>query len=139
MISLGHICFEESGIIRGYPPALKIMICFFVLLSSLVWLQVAGKAWMLFLFAVVYGFAHGGLFTVVSPTVAELFGTGSHGVLFGIVLLSGNIGGATSPILAGHIFDVTGSYRLAFLMLCIAAAIGLFLTTLLRPLGNGRN
>ena len=31
----------------------------------------------LFLFAAIYGFAHGGLFTVMSPTVAELFGTGN--------------------------------------------------------------
>jgi MFS family permease len=93
----------------------------------------ADSAWMLFFFAVVYGFAHGGLFTVVSPTVAELFGTGSHGVLFGIVLFSGNIGGAISPILAGRIFDVMGSYRIVFLALTVVAAIGFILVTLLRP------
>ncbi len=112
----------------------SLMICFMILFFSLIWLQAAGKAWMLFLFAVVYGFAHGGLFTVVSPTVAELFGTGSHGVLFGIVLFSGNVAGAISPILAGRIFDVNGSYRIIFFMLTVAAAIGFFLVTLLRPL-----
>ena len=32
---------------------------------------------MLYLFAVVYGLAHGGFFTVISPIVAELFGIGS--------------------------------------------------------------
>ena len=112
----------------------SLMICFIILFCSLIWLQVAGSAWMLFLFAVVYGFAHGGLFTVVSPTVAELFGTGSHGVLFGIVLFSGNIGGAISPILAGRIFDVMGSYRIIFLMLIVVAATGFVLVSLLRPL-----
>ncbi len=112
----------------------SLMICFIILFCSLIWLQVAGGAWMLFLFAVVYGFAHGGLFTVVSPTVAELFGTGSHGVLFGIVLFSGNIGGAISPILAGRIFDVMGSYRIIFLMLTVVAATGFVLVSLLRPL-----
>ena len=112
----------------------SLMICFIILFCSIIWLQVAGSAWMLFLFAVVYGFAHGGLFTVVSPTVAELFGTGSHGVLFGIVLFSGNIGGAISPILAGRIFDVMGSYRIIFLMLIVVAATGFVLVSLLRPL-----
>jgi hypothetical protein len=29
LISLGHICLEEAGIIRGTPPALEMMICFF--------------------------------------------------------------------------------------------------------------
>jgi MFS family permease len=84
----------------------------------------------------VYGFAHGGLFTVFSPTVAELFGMGSHGVLFGIALFSGNVGGSISPILAGRIFDVTGSYRIIFLMLTMAAATGFALVTLLRPLAK---
>lgn len=112
----------------------SLMICFIILFCSFIWLQVAGSAWMLFLFAVVYGFAHGGLFTVVSPIVAELFGTGSHGVLFGIVLFSGNIAGAISPILAGLIFDVMGSYRIIFLMLIVVAATGFVLVSLLRPL-----
>jgi MFS family permease len=112
----------------------SLMICFIILFCSIIWLQVAGSAWMLFLFAVVYGFAHGGLFTVVSPTVAELFGTGSHGVLFGIVLFSGNFAGAISPILAGRIFDVMGSYRIIFLMLIVVAATGFVLVSLLRPL-----
>jgi MFS family permease len=110
------------------------MICFIILFCSFIWLQVAGSVWMLFLFAVVYGFAHGGLFTVFSPTVAEIFGTGSHGVLFGIVLFSGNIGGSISPILAGRIFDITGSYRIIFLILTVVAATGFLMVTLLRPL-----
>ena len=112
----------------------SLMICFIILFCSFIWLQVAGSAWMLFLFAVVYGFAHGGLFTVVSPIVAELFGTGSHGVLFGIVLFSGNLAGAISPVLAGRIFDVMGSYRIIFLMLIVVAATGFVLVSLLRPL-----
>lgn len=111
----------------------SLIICFIVLLCGLIWLQFAGEAWMLFFFAVICGFAHGGFFTVVSPTVAELFGTSSHGVLFGIVLFSGTIGGAVGPLLAGRTFDVTGSYQMVFLILAALAAVGLVLITLLRP------
>ena len=111
----------------------SLIVCFILLLCGLFWLQVASKAWILFLFAVIYGFAHGGFFTVISPTVAELFGTGSHGVLFGIVLASGTIGGAIGPLMAGRTFDVTGSYRIAFLVLTLLAMIGFVLITLLRP------
>ena len=114
----------------------SLIICFIVLLCGLIWLQFAGKTWVLFLFAVICGFAHGGFFTVVSPTVAELFGTGSHGVLFGIVLFSGTIGGAVGPLLAGHTFDVTGSYQIVFLMLIGLAVMGLVLITLLRSQRN---
>jgi MFS family permease len=88
---------------------------------------------MLFLFAVIYGIAHGGFFTVMSPTIAEFFGTGSHGLLYGIVLASGTIGGAAGPLMAGRTFDVTGSYRIAFLVLILSAVIGFVLITLLQP------
>lgn len=114
----------------------SLIICFIMLLCGLIWLQVASKAWMLFLFAVIYGFAHGGFFTVVSPTVAELFGTGSHGVLFGIVLASGTMGGAVGPLVAGRAFDVTGSYRGAFLALTILAVIGFMLVIMLKSPGK---
>jgi MFS family permease len=112
----------------------SLVICFILLLCGLFWLNVASEAWMLFLFAVIYGFAHGGFFTVMSPTIAEFFGTGSHGLLFGIVLASGTIGGAAGPLMAGRTFDVTGSYRIAFLVLILLAVMGFVLITLLQPM-----
>jgi MFS family permease len=95
--------------------------CFMVLISAFLWLQVADELWMLYLFAVFYGMGHGGHFTLISPLVAEHFGIRSHGVLFGIVLFAGTFGGAIGPILAGHLFDITGSYSSAF---WICAAMG---------------
>ena len=111
----------------------SLVICFILLLCGLFWLNVASKAWMLFLFAVIYGIAHGGFFTVMSPTIAEFFGIGSHGLLYGIVLASGTIGGAAGPLMAGRTFDVTGSYRIAFYVLILLAVIGFVLITQLKP------
>jgi MFS family permease len=111
----------------------SLIICFIILLCGLIWMQLAREAWMLFLFAPIYGFAHGGFFTVMSPTVAELFGTDSHGLLFGIVLASGTVGGAVGPLLAGSTFDITGSYRLVFLILTGLAMAGLILIALWLP------
>ena len=117
----------------------SLIICFSVFLCGLVWLQMAREGWMLFLFAVIYGFAHGGFFTVVSPTLAEFFGTGSHGLLFGIVLFNGTLGGAIGPFLAGRTFDVTGSYQMVFLLCSGLAAVGLILISLLRPPESSRS
>ncbi len=111
-------------------------ICFVILLASFVWLQSAESTWTLFLFAMVYGFAHGGFFTVMSPTLAEFFGTGSHGVIFGIVLFSGTIGGAAGPVLAGTLFDTTGSYEVVFLILTGVSVLGLLLTAVLQPMNS---
>lgn len=95
-----------------------------LLFVALIWLQFADTPWMLFVFAAMYAIAHGGFFTAISPTVAELFGTRAHGALFGMVLFFGTLGSAIGPLAAGATFDALGSYRLAFAMLCVLAATG---------------
>ncbi|MBA7631819.1 L-lactate transporter [subsurface metagenome] len=110
--------------------------CFLILVTALSWLQVARELWMLYLFAAMYGFNHGGFFALISPLIAGLFGTRSQGTLLGIVICSGTFFGSIGPIITGIIFDVTGSYRWAFLILLLMAIIGLILTTLLKPISE---
>lgn len=112
---------------------LVITIALIILAVALLWLQLAREVWMLYAFAVLYGFAHGGLFTLTSPTVAELFGLSSHGVIYGTVAFIGAIGGTIGPVMAGYIFDITGSYQRAFLICAVFGIIGIILTSLLRP------
>ena len=111
----------------------KVMIiCFFLVIGSLLWLQVADTLWMLYLFACIYGLAHGGFFTTISPIVAELFGIASHGALFGIVVCFGTTGGAVGPLLSGYLFDLTGSYGHAFWMITAMSVIAFGLIVSLR-------
>ena len=111
----------------------SLIICLVLLISSLGMLILGSSMWILFVFAVIYGFAHGGLFTVMSPTIAELFGTASHGTLFGLILFCGTIGGSVGPWLTGYVFDTTGSYQIAFMILIALAMTGLVLISSLRP------
>ena len=113
------------------------IICFIILIASFIWLRMAGELWMFYLFAVVYGFAHGGFFVLVSPMTAELFGTRAHGVIFGVVYLAGTLGGALGPVIAGHIFDITQSYQIVFWILLVLSAIGLMLILTVKPLPSG--
>ena len=115
------------------------IVCFILLITGLLWLQVATKIWMLFLFAVIYGIAHGGFFTAISPIVAEFFGITAHGVLFGIVAFGGTVGGAIGPILAGYIFDVTAGYGPALWICTVISAFGLLLISLLKPIQNSKS
>jgi len=123
-----------SGLVidkRGSKTVMKV--CFLLLLGDLVWLQFAHRLWMLYLFGVVYGLAHGGFFTAISPLVAEWFGIRSHGTLFGIVVCFGTTGGAVGPLLAGHLFDLSGSYQSTFLILTALALVAWGLLLSLRP------
>ncbi|MFH1156313.1 MAG: MFS transporter [Pseudomonadota bacterium] len=104
-----------------------------LLLVSLLWLQTADSLWKLYVFACIYGLAHGGYFTVISPIVAELFGTASHGALFGLVVFFGTTGGAAGPILTGFLFDHTGSYSLPFRLFLSVIALGLLMLSFLKP------
>jgi len=107
--------------------------CFLLLLAGLVWLQCASQAWMLYLFAAVYGLAHGGFFTAISPLVAEWFGIRSHGALFGIIVCFGTTGGAVGPFLAGHLFDLSSSYTSTFRIITAMSIVAWALLLSLRP------
>jgi MFS family permease len=104
-----------------------LILCFVPLVTSLLAFVFIAAPWVLFAAVAVYGFAHGGFFTVTSPTVAEYFGLRAHGAIFGLVLFSGTIGGADGPIFAGRIFDLTGSYAPAFSAFGALATLGLAL------------
>jgi MFS family permease len=63
-----------------------------------------------------------------------MFGMRSHGVILGLVFFFDTVGGATGPFLAGYLFDVTKSYRLAFLLCAVLGVINLTTILLLNPL-----
>jgi len=105
-----------------------------ILLTSMAALTLTTTAAPLFAVVALYGFAHGALFVVVSPTAAEYFGMRAHGAIFGTVLFFGTLGGALGPIVLGVVFDRTGSYQPAFIALTCAAALALVLArSLPRP------
>lgn len=109
------------------------IINFFLLAVALFWLVRATAEWMLYLFAVVLGFARGGIGTAQSPLVAELFGLRSHGMIFGFAGFGWTCGAAVGPFVAGYIFDVTTSYEIAFLVSAAIGVIGLILSIVLTP------
>jgi len=115
------------------------IICFVILAASICWLQIATELWMFYLFAVGYSFSHGGFFSIISPMVAGIFGTRSHCIILGIVICFGTTGGAISVVLAGHIYDIADSYRIAFFILLLFAFIGLLSTASLKPITRLRD
>lgn len=117
----------------------QVFIIGFVFLSAaLFWLVPATELWMIYLFAAFFGFAHGGMGAAQSPLIAGLFGMSSHGLILGVNALCFAIGAALGPFLAGYIFDVTGSYQVAFLVSAAIGIVGLVLTALLTAVRSGR-
>ncbi len=101
--------------------------CLFLLSLGLGLLQIIVNPAWLYLLAPLYGVAHGGLFTVVSPAVAEYFGMKAHGAIFGAIVFFGALSGAAGPLLAGMLFDRLKSYDVAFSILILLALTGMLL------------
>ncbi len=70
--------------------------------------------WLLAVFLLTYGPGFGGPIPLWPGLQADFFGTKSFGTIMGLLTLTSVIGGLASPVVAGWIFDVTGSYRLAW-------------------------
>ncbi len=112
----------------------QIFIIGFIMMSlCLFCLTQITEVWMLYLFVIAFGFAHGGMGPSESPLVAGLFGLSSHGLIFGIVSFGFTIGASVGPLLTGYLFDVSGSYQTAFLTCACLTIVGLVLAILLSP------
>lgn len=126
--------FVTGMVIDRIGSKRAMMVSLFVLIIGFSWLQIADSLWKLFVFAFIYGLAHGGFFTVASPIVAELFGTRSHGNLFGLMVCFGTTGGAGGPFLAGYLFDQGNSYSLPFGIMLVISFLSIILLAFLKPL-----
>ncbi|OPY47369.1 MAG: Major Facilitator Superfamily protein [Methanosaeta sp. PtaU1.Bin028] len=82
-------------------------------------LPLASSLWLCALLAGVIGLAFGTLFSVSAPLVADCFGLGHFGSVFGLVFTGyGLVAGFLGPALSGHILDATGGdFSLVFLYL----------------------
>jgi len=91
------------------------------------------QPWILFLLAILFGFAYGFYFPQLPQIVAELFGTKSMGAIIGVSVFGiGSLGSAFGPFIGAAIYDYTGSYKVAFLGGGAAVLIGLGLVLTLK-------
>jgi MFS family permease len=77
---------------------------------------------VLLLLYAISGFGFGMRIAQLSTIPADVFAGPHLGAILGVVQAGGGLGGAIGPFLAGWLFDVTNSYRLAFLAACVAVA-----------------
>lgn len=123
-LSIGFISDRIGG-------RLLLIVCISLAALALLWLLFAKESWMFYVFAVIFGVGLGGLGPLQLVVSAELFGIGSLGMIFGGLALFITVGAALGPPLAGSIFDITGSYSLAFLICVIIGVLAIILSLIL--------
>ncbi|MFC1847499.1 MFS transporter [Chloroflexota bacterium] len=91
------------------------------------------RAWLIIPFLLTYSPGFGGPIPLRPALLADYFGTSSFGAIFGWLALIGMMGGLASPVFAGWIFDITGSYHLAWQLFALATVPSIPLILLAKP------
>jgi len=113
----------------GARPVLAV--CLVLLTLALIWLLFAREIWAFYLFTVVFGLAFGGVVPLETLIPSEFFGLKFLGMIFGGLTVFTTIGLALGGPLGGYIFDVKGSYSLAFLISVVIGALAIILSLIL--------
>jgi MFS family permease len=98
------------------------------LLGLEVWPHVAA----LYAYAIFFGLGFGARGPIITAMASQLF-PGRFGAIYGFLSVGNGIGGGVAPWFAGFVHDVTGSYRIAFLIAVGFCAVGAACFWLARP------
>jgi predicted MFS family arabinose efflux permease len=113
----------------------NIFIIGFTLMSAAFFLLApARELWMLYVFAITFGFMQGGMGASESLLVADIFGLRSFGLIYGVAGCGFTLGAAVGPWVAGYLFDLTGNYQPVFIACAVVGILGLLLTVCIRPI-----
>jgi OFA family oxalate/formate antiporter-like MFS transporter len=120
---VGRLAFgfigDRLGSLQSY------LLGFVIIVVGLVLLLFMRQPWMLYAFAGLWGFSAGGMGTLQTPIIAELFGIKSLGAIFGICGLGVMIGGSLGPVIIGFLFDIQGNYQVAFITCALLGTVGI--------------
>ncbi len=108
------------------------IICALLQAGAMVWLMWSQDLWMLYLFALFYGLAYGGLGPSIAALIGDTFGLRNMGAILGALDIGFGVGGALGPAIGGLIFDATNSYFMAFLLGAVVMFISALLIALTR-------
>jgi MFS family permease len=102
---------------------------FAICYAALIALEQGPSPILLYVMVIAQGTLGYALTSVMGPIVAEIFEGPYYGSIFGTITIALIAGGAAGPWVAGIIHDITGLYRLAFLVAiacCVISAIAIW-------------
>jgi MFS family permease len=124
-----------SGFVADRFGWQKIMaVALFGMALYLLWLSFLQGSWMLFAFVFFFGIFHGSRVSAHVGMLGEFFGMRSLGELIGINTAIAMSAGAAAPFFVGFVFDVTGSYFMAFMiMIVLLLSSGIIASVIRKP------
>ena len=122
-----------AGFFSDRVGANRVLLCGLFLQGVMIlWLSRMSSLGMFYFFAFLFGIAYGGNLVMIPRLTASIFGVKYMGAIYGSLSVADGIGFAIGPVLAGHLFDLSGSYNDAFLITGVGVIIAVALTFVLR-------
>jgi MFS family permease len=87
-------------------------------------------------FVLIYSTAYGGNGVVKAAIIGDYYGRKNFGTIFGAIQGLSTFGGVAGPIIAGLVYDIKGSYSLAFTSFAIIMGFTSLLVLFLKPPGR---
>jgi len=106
--------------------------CAFQALGIYIFINVS-TLWMAHVFVAIYGIGYGGAIPLTIALRGQLFGRKIFGTIGGITAALTAVATVASPVTAGYVFDVSGSYRMAFHMFLVLIVCSGIAFMLIRP------
>ena len=107
-----------------------------VLLSAValpLFFLLAGQVALFYLLLVVIYYCYGTLLSVFASTCADFYGTRNMGVNYGLLFSAWGVAGIVGPVIAGRVFDATGTYEVAFYVAAALSVVALAALMLAKP------
>jgi MFS family permease len=97
-----------------------------MLIGFVLYLNVSDRAfWLIIPFIILYSMGHGGNNALRPPLIVSYFGRANFGTVMGLMMGFCSIGSVLGAPLAGLVWDLMGSYRLAWYVAMGIAVIGM--------------
>ena len=130
----GRILFGVAADRIGRAPAATISYgCTALGTLCLLGLELWPHAAALYAYALFFGLGFGARGPIITAMASQIFPGRRFGVIYGILSVGNGIGGGVAPWFGGFVHDVTGSYRIAFVIAVGFCAIGSACFWLARP------
>jgi OFA family oxalate/formate antiporter-like MFS transporter len=112
------------GWLADYVDKRKVLaVAYLFIAVGIVLMATVQSAWQVPLYLMIFAPGWGGSISVRPALQAEYFGLRAFGGIQGLMYFVGSVGSFTGPVFAGAIYDVTDSYRLAFLIVALAVLV----------------
>jgi sugar phosphate permease len=118
-ILLGHVSDRIGREWVWAASCAGFAICF----AALIALKYQASMWLIYVMVFTQGALGYGLTSIMGAVVFEIFQGRHQGSIFGTIMLIALAGGAAGPWATGLLFDLTGSYTLAFSAAAVVSVV----------------